>query len=85
MPSLKDLWDTIKCIIICILGVSEGEERERGPEKMFEVTIAKNISNIGRERVNQAQEAQSILGGITQGGTHQNTESSKCQKLKTKY
>ena len=56
--SLRDLWDTIKCTIIYILGVSEGEERE----KMFEVIIAKNFSNRGRERVNQVQEAQSVSG-----------------------
>ena len=27
--SLRDLWDSIKCSNICIIGVSEGEERER--------------------------------------------------------
>ena len=27
--SLRDLWDNIKCSNICIIGVSEGEDRER--------------------------------------------------------
>ena len=27
--SLRDLWDNIKCTNICIIGVTEGEERER--------------------------------------------------------
>ena len=27
--SLRDLWDNIKCINICVIGVPEGEERER--------------------------------------------------------
>ena len=27
--SLRDLWDNIKCTNICIIGVPEGEERER--------------------------------------------------------
>lgn len=31
--SLGKTWDTIKSIIICILGVPEGEERERKEQK----------------------------------------------------
>ena len=34
--SLRDLWDDIKHTNICIIGVPEGEEREKGPEKIFE-------------------------------------------------
>ena len=34
--SLRDLWDNIKCKNIRITGVPEGEEREKGPEKIFE-------------------------------------------------
>ena len=30
--SLRDLWDNIKCTI----GVPEGEERQKEPEKIFE-------------------------------------------------
>ena len=33
--SLRDLWDNIKCTNICIIGVPEGEEREKRPEKIF--------------------------------------------------
>ena len=33
--SLRDLWDNIKCTNICIMGVPEGEESEKGPEKIF--------------------------------------------------
>ena len=31
--SLRDLWDNIKCTNIRIVGVPEGEEREKGPKK----------------------------------------------------
>ena len=31
--SLRDLWDNIKHNNILIIGVPEGEEREKGPEK----------------------------------------------------
>ena len=37
--SLRDLWDNTKCHNIRIIGVSEGEEREKGPEKIFEEII----------------------------------------------
>ena len=41
--SLRDLWDNIKHTNIHIIGVPEGEEREKGPEKIFEETIAENF------------------------------------------
>ena len=34
--SLRDLRDNIKCNNIRIIRVPEGEDREKGPEKMFE-------------------------------------------------
>ena len=62
--SLRDLWDNIKCINICVIGVPEGEEREKGPEKIFEEIIAENFPNMGKEIVNQVQEAQRVPGRI---------------------
>ena len=61
--SLRDLWDNIKCANVCIIGVPE-EEREKGPEKIFEEIIAKSFRNMGKEIVNQVQEAQRITGRI---------------------
>ena len=40
-------------------GVPEGEEREKGPEKIFEEIIVKNFPNMGKEIATQVQEAQS--------------------------
>ena len=57
--SIRDLWDNIKHINICIIGVPEREERERGPEKIFEEIIAENFLNMGNEIANRVQEAQS--------------------------
>lgn len=62
--SLRDLWDNIKCTNIHIIGVPEGEEREKGPEKIFEEIIAENFPNMGKEIVNQVQEAQRVPGRI---------------------
>ena len=57
--SSRDLWDTIKCTNIHIIGVPEGEEREKGSEKIFKEIIAENFHNMGKEIVNQVQKAQS--------------------------
>ena len=40
--------------------VPEGEERETGPEKIFEEVIAEKFPNMGNEAVTQVQEAQSL-------------------------
>ena len=47
---------------ICIIGVPEGEEREKGPEKILEEIIAENFPNTGKEIVDQVQEAQRVPG-----------------------
>ena len=54
--SLRDLWD-IKCNNTHIIGVPEGEEREKGPKKIFEGIIVKNFCNMGKEIANQVQKA----------------------------
>ena len=62
--SLRDLWDNIKCTNICIIGVTEGEEREKGPEKIFEEVIVENFPNMGKKKATQVQEAQRVPGRI---------------------
>ena len=54
--SLRDLWDNIKHNNIRIIGVPEGKEREKGPEKIFEEIIAENFPNMGKEIATQVQE-----------------------------
>ena len=39
-------------------GVPEGEEREKGTEKIFQEIIAENFPNMGKEPLTQIQEAQ---------------------------
>ena len=55
--SLRESWDNIKHINIHIIGVPEGEEREKGPEKIFEEIIVKNFPNMGKEIATEVQEA----------------------------
>ena len=58
--SLRDLQDNIKCINIQITGVPEEEGKKKGTEKIFEEIILENFPNMGKEVVNQAQEAQRV-------------------------
>ena len=44
----------------CILEVPEGEEREKGPEKIFVRIIAENVPNMGKETLAQVQEVQRV-------------------------
>ena len=56
--SLRELWDNVKRTGIHIIGVPEGEEREKGTEKIFQEIIAENFPNMGKEPLTQIQEAQ---------------------------
>ena len=42
----------MKCTDMRIIGVPEGKEREKGPEKIFEEIIAEKFPNMGKEMVN---------------------------------
>ena len=45
---------------IQIIGVPEEEEKKKGTEKICEEIIVENFPNMGKEIVNQAQEAQRV-------------------------
>ena len=57
--SPRDLWDNIKSTNIRIIWVPE-EEKKKGTEKIFEETIVENFPIMGKEIVNQVQEAQRV-------------------------
>uniref|UniRef100_A0A5G2R3F5 L1 transposable element RRM domain-containing protein n=1 Tax=Sus scrofa TaxID=9823 RepID=A0A5G2R3F5_PIG len=54
--SLRELWDNVKHANIYIIGVPEGEEREKGTENIVQEIIAKNFPNMGKEPLTQIQE-----------------------------
>ena len=58
--SLRDFWDNIKCTNIRIIGVPEEEEKKKGTGKISEEMIVENFPNMGKEIVNQVQEAQRV-------------------------
>ena len=55
--SYRDLWDNIKRTNIRIIGVPEEEEKKKGTKKIYEEIIVENFPNMGKEMVNQLQEA----------------------------
>ena len=54
--SLKDLWDSIKCTNIWIIGVPKWREKEY--EKIFEEIRVEKFPKMGKEIATQVQEAQ---------------------------
>ena len=57
--TLRDLWDNIKRNNIRIIRVPEGEEKEKGPEKICDENLVKNFPNMGKEIATPVQEVQS--------------------------
>ena len=80
--SLIELWDNMKRTNIRIIGVPEGEEREKGTEKLFQEIIAKNFPNMGKEPLTQIQEAQQGPYKINPRRKTQDTYESNGPKLR---
>uniref|UniRef100_A0A8D1CJV5 L1 transposable element RRM domain-containing protein n=1 Tax=Sus scrofa TaxID=9823 RepID=A0A8D1CJV5_PIG len=58
--SLRELWDNVKRTNIRIIGVPEGEEREKETEKILQEIIPENFPNMRKEPLTQIQEAQRV-------------------------
>ena len=58
--SFRNLWDSIKHTNIWAIEVSEEEEKKKGTENFFEDTIVENLPSMGKEIVNQVQEARRV-------------------------
>ena len=58
--SLRERWDNVKRTNIHIIGVREGEAREKETEKILQEIIAENFPNMGKESLTQIQDAQRV-------------------------
>ena len=58
--TLRDHWGSIKCTNIHTIGVPDGEQKEKGLEKIIEDIIVKNFPNMRKETLTQVQEVQRI-------------------------
>ena len=82
--SLRDLWDNIKHNNIGIIGVPEGEEREKRPKKIFEEIIVENFPNMGKEIATEVQEAQRVPGRRNSRRNMPRHTANKLTKIKEK-
>ena len=57
--SLRDLCDNIKYTNIRLIQVPE-KEKKKGHEKIFEEIIVENFPSMGKETVNEVQQAQRV-------------------------
>ena len=57
---MRDLWDSIKCTNIKIIGVPEEGGGRKGYEKIFDEITVENLPSMEKEIVNQVQEAQRV-------------------------
>ena len=55
---IRELSDTINCNNICIIGIPEEAEREKGAEGILEEITAENFPDLGKEKGIEIQEAQ---------------------------
>ena len=46
--NLREHWDTIKCTNIHIIGVPDGEVRQKGVENLFDEIMAENFLNLNK-------------------------------------
>ena len=44
--NIRDLWNNIKWTNLCIIGILEEEEKEKGVENVFEEVMAENFANL---------------------------------------
>ena len=58
--SLRDLWNNNKCTNILVMGSQRKKKKKEGTEKIFKEIIFENFPNMGKEIVNQVQEAQRV-------------------------
>ena len=57
----RDVWDNIKCTNIHIIGIPEGEKRDKMNEKIFEEILIENFPNMRKETLTQLQEAHRVI------------------------
>lgn len=70
---IRDYCDSIKHSNICILGVQEAKEREKGIKNRSEDMLAKNFSKLMKEIDIQVQEGQRVPSKVTPKQIHNKT------------
>ena len=71
--SLRDIWDNIKRTNIHIIGVPEGEERNKWAENIFKAIIAEDFLNLERKQISKSREYREFHTGSIKRGSHKDT------------
>ena len=50
--NIRDPWDNIKWANLCIIGIPEGERKEKGIKNIFEEVMAENFANLTKTDIN---------------------------------
>ena len=70
MKTIQEISEITLCSNICIIGVPEGEEKEKGIQCVFEEITAENFPNLKKETDIQIQEAQRVPNKMNPKQTH---------------
>ena len=62
--NLRDLWESVKCSNIRIIGVQEEEDKKKDHEKILEERIVENFPKMGKEIITEVQETQRVPNRI---------------------
>ena len=62
--NLRDLWDSVNCPSIWIIGVPEEEDKKKHHEKILEEIIVEHFPKMGKEIITQVQETQRVPNRI---------------------
>ena len=68
-----DLWDNIKHANLHIIGIPEGEEREKWIENVFEEIMAENLLTWEKKQISKSRKHRESQKGSTQRGPHQDS------------
>ena len=81
---LKAFWGNIKYINICIMGIPERKEKEKGIENVFEEMMAKNYQTWRSKLISRYREHRGSQTRWSQTEPHQDISYFNSQKLKIK-
>ena len=62
--NLRDLWDSVKCSNIQIIGFPDEEEKKKDHEKILKEIIVENFPEMGKEIITQVQKTQRVPNRI---------------------
>ena len=79
--NIRDLWNIIKWVNLCIIGIPEREEKEKGIENILEEIMAENFANLKDTDI-KIQETQRAPNKLNPNGSKPKHSVIKMAKVK---